>query len=110
MGPILAIILAIAILGIYFRDSSAERESIRDAKKGLPPLATITLQKREIGRSRKGVVTYYQHYVLATIRTKNNEEKRLAFDYNHHDLNDLDAALQKARVWVHSAVTSSEQQ
>lgn len=93
--------LLLILIGAVHQSTSSEKSFMAKAMKRLPSGASLTLDKRVSGKSRKGVVTYYSHFVLATFTHPENESMASErFPFNHHDEKDKENAVNKAVSWL----------
>lgn len=100
MGMALAVILLVCILFAMINQDSEESAAITSQTKKLPEGAMVFFDQRVSGRSRKGVVTYYSHFVRAVCTSPDGTSQQETFPFNHHDIADKAAAWGKAHTWA----------
>lgn len=107
MGMALAILFLVCILFIAISQRNEESAAIASQTRKLPDGAHMFFDQRISGHSRKGVVTYYSHFVRAVYRSPNGITQQETFPFDHHDLNDKAAAWGRAHSWVIDAHKTS---
>ena len=100
MGMALAVLLVVCVLFAAISQGSEESAAIARQTKKLPDGAKVFFDQRVSGRSRKGVVTYYSHFVRAVCTNPDGTSQQEIFPFNHHDLADKASAWGKAHIWA----------
>jgi hypothetical protein len=113
MGMALGILFLVCLLIAVITQNSEESAAVKSQTKALPDGALVFFDKRVSGHSRKGVVTYYSHFVRAVCPGQDGCVKQEIFPFNNHDMADKAAAWGRAHSWVidtHSSFVSKVQQ
>ena len=105
MGEIIAVILLLIVVVLASQSKSVEDKALIKAKSRLPPGGSIQLDKRIAGKSRKGVVTYYRHFVRAIYAQNDSVELNEIFYYDHHNDKSKFDAIDDATNWIISTHT-----
>lgn len=108
MGTIIAAFIVVMCFVFWGLDTSKRNKALSQARSALPAGASMLLLKREVGRSKKGVVTYYQHFVRASCKCVDGEVHVRSFDFDHHDPDSQARALYEARAWIDSTSQRAE--
>lgn len=81
-------------------NSSAEKKGLAKVTRTLPDGCSLEYDKRITGKSRKGVVVYYAHFVRARFTDAKGTKVEKTFDYDHHDSSSKVSAYAFAQSWV----------
>lgn len=109
MGEALAIFFAVCVLFVVLGNNSDESAAIKKQTKDLPEGASIFFDKVISGHSRKGVITYYSHFVRAIYRAQDGSTHQELFHFSHHSTAEKASAWGDAHSWViktHANLTS----
>lgn len=85
MGMALAILFLVCIVLVAINQSSKESAAINIQTQKLPEGSQVFFDKRISGHSKKGVVTYYSHFVRAVYKCSDGTTLEETFPFDHHD-------------------------
>ena len=112
MGIVLTVIFLVFIFLIYINRNREESTAIRNKTQKLPEGAHIFFDKKVSGHSRKGVVTYYSHFVQAFYKSSDGQIQNKTFPFDDWNLAEKATAWDCAHRWVieaHETNTSGVQ-
>lgn len=96
------VVFAIVAFGAYSSSTKDDTDAHDALRPDLPFRYSLTFEKKLIGRSRKGVIDYYKHYVRAILTTQERGDVENQFPFDHHDQADRIRACNVAREWLYA--------
>jgi len=100
MGMALGVLFLVCILFAMINQNNEESAALASQTQKLPAGVKVFFDQRISGRSRKGVVTYYSHFVRAVCTSPDGSTQQETFPFNHHDIADKASAWGKAHTWA----------